>query len=134
VRLLTPFHWFNTFYSSIIHNGRFYRGDVQRVLRLPPVVRVRTRGLLDVICCTSLRGLNPRTDPDFDLVAGKTDTDPEAAAPAGGSEEKGRRNQVLTDQAFEAVTAEYKSLVAAMEDASVRDASGGLYSQPWKHA
>jgi len=39
---------------------------------------------------------------------------------------------VLTDQAFEAVTAEYKSLVAAMEDASVREASNGVYSQPWK--
>ncbi len=39
---------------------------------------------------------------------------------------------MLTDQAFEAVTAEYKSLVAAMEDASVREASNGVYSQPWK--
>ena len=55
-----------------------------------------------------------------------------SAAHAGGSEEKGRRNQVLTDQAFDAVTAEYKSLVAAMGDASVREASNGVYSQPWK--
>ena len=53
---------------------------------------------------------------------------------AGESEEKGRRNQVLTDQAFTAVTAEYKSLIAAMAEPGVRDASGGLYSQPWKGA
>lgn len=70
---------------------------------------------------------------DGTLRLGVADDDPSiCAALAGESEEKGRRNQVLTDQAFEAVTAEYKSLVAAMADPSVREASDGVYLQPWK--
>lgn len=47
-------------------------------------------------------------------------------------EEKGRRTQVLTDLAFQAVTDEYNKLLAAMADPAVREGSGGVYSQPWK--
>lgn len=50
-----------------------------------------------------------------------------------GKEEKARRTQALTEMAFQSVTAEYKSLVAAMHDPAVREASGGVYTQPWKN-
>ena len=47
-------------------------------------------------------------------------------------EEKERRTQILTEQAFQAVTDEYNHLLAAMADPAVREASGGVYSQPWR--
>ena len=58
----------------------------------------------------------------MELLAGDSDD----------KEEKGRRTQALTDLAFQAVTAEYKKLVAAMADPDVRESSGGVYTQPWK--
>ena len=56
------------------------------------------------------------------LPTGDTDT----------KEEKGRRILQLTEQAFQAVTDEYKQMLAAMADPAVRESSGGIYSQPWK--
>ena len=80
-------------------------------------------GLSCKAACTMSAIIVTDIDGWFGLSVGESD----------GKEEKARRTQALTEMAFQSVTAEYKSLVAAMHDPAVRDASGGVYTQPWKN-
>lgn len=48
-----------------------------------------------------------------------------------GISEKDAQQAALARAAFEAVTAEYKQLEAAITDAGRRAAMSGVYQQPW---